>query len=79
MNIFKLLYERFSSSTPKFWNRVTAFGVVLTTVSAGLLAAPDNINIPGWLENAAGYLATAGFVISLFAQATTKDQELSEK
>lgn len=75
----KTLWQRLNSETPKFWNRLAWFGGVLTAVSAGLLAAPADIVIPDFLRDAAGYLATAGFVATLLAKATTTDQKLSEK
>jgi len=75
----KTIINRLLSETPKFWNRLAKIGASLTAISAGLLVAPDNITIPYWLQNAAGYLATAGFVATLLAKATTTDTELSNK
>lgn len=79
MNILEVIIKRFGSSTPKFWNKVAVFGIVLTTISAGLLAAPEGIVLPEFIQKVAGYLATAGFVLTLVAKATTNDQNLSEK
>lgn len=75
----KTLLQRLLSETPKFWKRLAKIGATLTVISSGLLLAPDNITIPDWLQNAAGYLATAGFVATLLAKATTTDTELSSK
>lgn len=75
----KTLLQRLASETPKFWKRLAWVGGVLTVVSAGIMGAPDDIAIPGFLRDVAGYLATAGFVATLLAKATTTDSELSEK
>lgn len=75
----KTIIKRLASETPKFWNRLAWIGATLTTISAGLLAAPGGTVIPEWLQTAAGYLATAGFVLTVLAKATTTDTELSEK
>lgn len=75
----KTLLKRLFSETPKFWKRAAWLGGVLTAVSVGLLSAPETIHIPDVLQTVAGYLATAGFVLTLVAKATTTDHELSEK
>lgn len=75
----KTLLERLASETPKFWNKAAWLGGVLTAVSVGLLSAPDTIHLPDVLQSAAGYLATAGFVLTVVAKATTTDTELSRK
>lgn len=75
----KTLLQRLLSETPKFWNRLAKIGAALTTISAALLVSPDNVSIPDWLQTVAGYAATAGFVATLLAKATTTDKDLSEK
>jgi len=77
--IMKTLLQRLLSETPKFWNRLAKIGAALTAISAGLLVAPETVHIPDWLQSAAGYAATAGFVATLLAKATTTDNELSRK
>ena len=74
----KTLWQRLNSETPKFWKRFIFIGSVLTVVSASIIGAPDDIAIPEWLREAAGYAATAGFVIAALGKATTTDSELSE-
>ncbi|WP_257657698.1 hypothetical protein [Parapedobacter lycopersici] len=75
----KTLLKRFLSETPKFWKKAAWFGGALTAISVGLLSAPETIAIPAWMNTVAGYLATAGFVMTLLAKATTTDHDLSEK
>lgn len=75
----KTLLKRLASETPRFWKRIMWFGGVLTVLSAALIAAPEGVMVPEWLQRAAGYAATAGFVITALANATTTDSELSEK
>lgn len=75
----KTLLQRLASETPKFWKKAAWLGGVLTAVSGGLALAPDNIELPDLLQKIAGYLATAGFVLTLVANATTTDKKLSEK
>lgn len=75
----KTLLKRLSSETPKFWRKALKLGITLTAISAGLLVAPDGIEVPEMVQKVAGYLATAGFVLTVVAKATTTDAELSEK
>lgn len=75
----KTIWKRLASETPKFWSRLAWIGGVLTVVSAGIVGAPDDVVIPQFLRDVAGYLATAGFVATLLAKATTTDTELSKK
>ena len=75
----KTLLNRLFSETPKFWRKALKLGITLTAISAGLLAAPDGLEIPELVQKVAGYLATAGFVLTVVAKATTTDSKLSEK
>lgn len=75
----KTLLQRLASETPKFWRKALKLGITLTAISTGLLVAPDNIVIPDIVQKIAGYLATAGFVLTVVAKATTTDPELTEK
>lgn len=79
MNILEQTGKRLVSPTPKFWKKMLWLGGVLTTVSLGLMAAPESINIPNFLQEIAGYLATGGFVLTVVAQATTTDDNLSNQ
>lgn len=75
----KTLLKRLASETPKFWRKALKLGITLTAISAGLLVAPDGIEAPEMVQKAASYLATAGFVLTVVAKATTTDAQLSEK
>lgn len=75
----KTLLNRLFSETPKFWRKALKLGITLTAISAGLLVAPDGVEVPDIVQKAAGYLATAGFVLTVVAKATTTDTELSGK
>lgn len=56
-----------------------ALGATLTAISATLALAPDNIALSEQVRNIASYVATAGFVLTAVAKATTTDRHLSEK
>ena len=75
----KTLLQRLLSETPKFWNKAAWLGGVLTAISASLLVAPEGIELPELVRTIAGYLAAAGFVLTVVAKATTTNQQLSEK
>lgn len=75
----KTLLKRLLSETPKFWRKALKLGITLTAISAGLLVAPEGIEVPEMVQKVAGYLATAGFVLTVVAKATTTDSKLSEK
>lgn len=75
----KTLLNRLLSETPKFWRKALKLGITLTAISTGLLVAPEGLELPAIVQKAAGYLATAGFVLTVVAKATTTDTELSEK
>ena len=75
----KTLLNRLLSETPKFWRKALKLGITLTAISAGLLVAPEGIEVPEMVQKVAGYLATAGFVLTVVAKATTTDSKLSEK
>lgn len=75
----KTLLQRLASETPKFWRKALKLGITLTAISAGLLVAPDGIEIPELVHKFAGYFATVGFVLTVVAKATTTDNELSRK
>jgi hypothetical protein len=65
--MMKELIERFKSKTPLFFKKIRAIGLYLTTVSAALLVTPDYIHLPEIVSKIAGYVATAGFVMSTVA------------
>lgn len=61
--------ERLTEPTPKFWKKVRKIGLVLAGVSTAILTAP--IALPATIVTIAGYLATAGTVTTILAQATS--------
>ena len=75
----KTIINRLASETPKFWRKALKLGITLTAISTGLLVAPEGVEVPDIVQKAAGYLATAGFVLTVVAKATTTDTELSKK
>lgn len=75
----KTIWQRLNSGTPKFWKKAMALGATLTAISGALIIAPDNIALSDEVRNLAGYVATAGFVLTAVASATTTDRNLSEK
>ncbi|WP_262246948.1 hypothetical protein [Parapedobacter soli] len=75
----KTIWQRLNSETPKFWKKAMALGATLTAISAALVLAPDNIALSEQVRQVAGYVATAGFVLTAVAKVTTADQALSEK
>lgn len=79
MNMLEQVGKRFTTETPKFWKKISYIGGVLTAISLGLLAVPDNVHLPEVLVDIAGYLATGGFVLTVVARATTTNNELSDQ
>lgn len=75
----KTLIKRLTSETPRFWRKALKLGLTLTAIATGLLVAPEGVEIPEFIRKAAGYMATAGFVLTVVAKATTTDTELSER
>jgi hypothetical protein len=67
----KLLY-RLTSETPSFFKRVRNIGLMLTAVSAAIMAAP--VALPAALVTVAGYLTVAGAVATAVAQAAKNDE-----
>lgn len=75
----KTILKRLASKTPKFWNKAAWLGGVLTALSGSILLAPEGIELPEVLRTISGYLATAGFVLTAVAKATTTDNDLSKQ
>lgn len=73
------LWQRLNSETPKFWKKAMSLGLTLTAIAGALALAPDTIALPDLVQKVAGYIATAGFVLTAVAKATTTDRYLSEK
>lgn len=66
MNIKK----RMSADTPKFWKKIRTVGVVLASVSATIITG--GAALPAALVTIAGYVGTAGLVMTAAAQAAVK-------
>ena len=65
--------KRMSQKTPKFFKQVRNIGLVLTAISASLVAAP--MALPAVIVKTAGYLAVAGTVASTVSQAAVVDEK----
>lgn len=61
--------ERLTEPTPKFWKKVRRIGLIFAGISTAILTAP--IALPATIVTIAGYLATAGTVTTILAQATS--------
>ena len=61
--------ERVQAPTPKFFKKVRTGGLIMATIGASLLAAPEGL--PPFLLKLAGYLAVAGSVATAISQTTT--------
>jgi hypothetical protein len=70
--MFKLLWDRLLSPTPKFWQGVRRVGVVLGSVGAAMLAAPSTL--AAWIPVAGGYVVLAGGIVTALASLTCEDQ-----
>ena len=63
------LKQRFKAPTPKFFNSVSKWGLVLAATGATLLASP--IVLPAIVVKLAGYLTVAGAVATAVSQTVT--------
>jgi hypothetical protein len=61
------LKKRWSSPTPEFWKKVQKLGVVIGSLGVVFLAPPLGMSLLG------GYFITAGSIIGVVSQLTTKD------
>lgn len=64
----KSYFKRCGQSTPPFFRKIRAAGLVLAAVGSGLMAAP--ISLPAVLISLGGYLTLAGGVMVAVSQAT---------
>lgn len=71
------LLQRIKAPTPGFFRKLRNIGLLLTAISASLLAAP--IALPAFLASAAGYMAVAGTVVSSVSQLAVKEPEAREE
>jgi hypothetical protein len=70
------LQQRYKSPTPKFFKRVSKWGLALAAVGGTLLTTP--IALPAILVKIAGYLTVAGAVATTVSQATTPVEKENE-
>jgi len=69
----KKIIQRLQEPTPRFFQKIRNFGLVLTTVSAVLTTAV--IPLPAILITIAGYTALAGGIASAVSQAAIEKEE----
>lgn len=67
----KKIIQRLQEPTPRFFQKIRNFGLVLTTVSAVLTTAV--IPLPAALITIAGYTALAGGIASALSQTAIKN------
>ena len=67
----KKLIQRLQAPTPRFFQKIRNFGLVLTTVSAVLTTAV--IPLPAALITLAGYTALAGGIASALSQVAVEN------
>ena len=70
------IFQRLTSKTPKIFAKIRNIGIILTAVSAGIIAAP--VALPAWIVTIAGYLATTGAVAAAIAQTTVEVEETDQ-
>lgn len=71
MEVIKLIDElktRWKQPTPPFFQKLGQIGLILAGVGGAILTAP--VSIPAGLTTAAGYLLTAGVIITSISQVT---------
>lgn len=69
----KNIIERFKEPTPRFFQKIRNFGLLLTGISAVLTTAV--IPLPAILITIAGYTALAGGIASAVSQAAIEKEE----
>lgn len=68
------LIQRLMAPTPPFFQKIRNIGLLLTAISAGVLALPVLPALPAIVGEVAGYLALAGSVMSAVSQATVETE-----
>lgn len=63
------LKQRFEAPTPRFFNSVSKWGLLLAAAGGSLLASP--IVLPAIVVKLAGYLTVAGAVATAVSQTVT--------
>lgn len=65
----KEILERWSEPTPKFWQKIRKYGIILGVIGGVIATAP--ISFPATIVTIAGYLVTIGTVTTVLAQTTS--------
>ncbi|MFC0263500.1 hypothetical protein [Fontibacter flavus] len=68
MNTIDEIKKRVTGPTPPFFKKLRNIGLVVTGVGAAIMTAP--VVLPTFLITGAGYLMTAGAVITAISQIT---------
>lgn len=72
MNFFTELKNRITLNSPLFFKKIQATGITLTLLSTALIGIPG---IPDRVQEIAGYILTAGIVMTTVAKLTVKDPD----
>ena len=85
-SFFSQFISRLTSETPIFFKKIVIFGLTIGGIGtsilgvvAALAALTPPIHLPAILNTVAGYMVTAGVVISTVAKAATTDPTLQAK
>lgn len=70
------IVKRCKKKTPPFFKKLRTIGLIAATIGATLVTAPTEL--PEVIDSIAGYLTTAGAVISAVSQTAIADQESEE-
>lgn len=65
--------KRYGKETPPFFKKLRLAGIIIAAVGTTILAAP--IGLPILATTIAGYLATAGAVVTAVSQAAIKNDD----
>lgn len=74
MNFFTELKNRWASSSPIFFKKLQSFGLYISGVAGAVLAIPS---IPDNIQTIAGYVLTAGAVLTAVSKLPVKDPDYS--
>lgn len=74
MNFFNELSNRLTTETPKFFKKLQALGLYLSTAATAVLIIPA---IPDKIKEIAGYVLTAGLVLAAVSKIPVKDPDYS--
>jgi hypothetical protein len=70
------LQQRYAAPTPKFFKKISQWGLLMAGVGAALVASP--VALPAIVAKIAGYLTVAGTVATAVSQAATPVQDENE-